>query len=55
MFDGQSDVDIAGLHEDETFNIWRMCYAYGRSNFGCSRKRKTRSSGLRRMEAQSIP
>ena len=29
-------------------------YAYGRSNLGCSRKRKTRSSGLRRMEAQSI-
>ena len=24
MFHGQSDVDIAGLHEDETFNIWRM-------------------------------
>ena len=24
MFDGQSDVDTAGLHENETFNIWRM-------------------------------
>ena len=44
MFDGQSDVDVAGLHEDETFNIWIM-FTYGRSNFGCSRKRKTRSSG----------
>ena len=53
MFDGQSDVDVAGLHEDETFNIWIM-FTYGRSNFGCSRKRKTRSSGLRRLEAQSI-
>ena len=28
--------------------------AYGRSNFGCSRNRNTKSSGLRRMEAQSI-
>ena len=24
MFDGQSDVDIACVHENETFNIWRM-------------------------------
>ena len=24
MFDGQSDVDIAGLHDNETFNIWMM-------------------------------
>ena len=24
MFDGQSDVDIAGLHENDTFNIRRM-------------------------------
>ena len=24
MFDGQSDVDVAGLHENDTFSIWRM-------------------------------
>ena len=24
MFDGQPDVDVAGLHENDTFNIWRM-------------------------------